>query len=56
MSRFLKKKKPHLTTTIRNETYQLKTTWYYNARVKNKRFKFEDLVLRKLKTTGHKES
>ena len=49
-------KKSWLTTTIKNEVYQHRTTQYYNARVKNRRFKFGDLVLRKLEATDNRKS
>jgi hypothetical protein len=49
-------KKSWLTTTIKNKVYQHRTTQYYNARVKNRRFKFGDLVLRKLEATDNRKS
>jgi hypothetical protein len=49
-------KKSSLIAAIRNKTYQHRTTQYHNARVNNKRFKFRDLVLKKLKATSNRES
>jgi hypothetical protein len=46
----------HLTIAIKNEAYKLRATQYHNAKVKNKRFKFGDLVLRKLEATDNIES
>jgi hypothetical protein len=45
-----------LTAAVRSETYRYRTTQYHNNKVKNKRFKFRDLVLRKLEAKDNKES
>lgn len=45
-----------LTITVRHKAYQLKITHYHNAKVKDRRFKFGYLVLRKLKVVGNKKS
>lgn len=44
-----------LTVAVKNEVYRFRATQYHNTKVKNKRFKFEDLLLRKLKATGNRE-
>jgi len=44
-----------LTNAIRNEAYRYKATQYHNTRVKNKTFKREDLVPRKLKVMDNRE-
>ena len=46
----------HLIVVVRNEACRLKATQYHNVKVKNRRFKFGDLVLRKLEATGKRES
>lgn len=46
----------HLTIAIKNEAYKLRATQYHNAKVKNRRFKFGDLVPRKLEATDNIES
>jgi hypothetical protein len=45
-----------LTITTRNEEYSCWTVQCHNARVNNRKFKFRDLLLRKLKVIGNRES
>jgi hypothetical protein len=45
-----------LTVAVKNEVYRFRATQYHNTRVKNKIFKFGDLLLRKLEATRNKES
>lgn len=44
-----------LTATVKNEVHRLKAIQYYNVKVKNRKFKFRDLILKKLKATGNQE-
>ena len=45
-----------LIVVVRSETYRYRTTQYHNNKVKNKRFKFRDLLLRKLEVKDNKQS
>ena len=41
-----------ISVLVKNKACQYRATRYYNARVRNKRLKMEDMVLRKLKATN----
>ena len=46
----------YLTVAVKNKVYKFRVTQYHNTKVKNKKFKFGDLLLRKLEATGNRES
>jgi hypothetical protein len=44
-----------LSVLVKIKAYQYRASQYYNARVRNKRLKIEDMVLRNLKVTVNSE-
>jgi len=45
-----------LTVVVKNEVHRLKAIQYHNVKIKNKKFKFRDLILKKLKATSNQGS